>query len=76
MARALRMESTARRQLTVRLRTERPDLAAWWECRSVGDFASRTIELLPQAGPPRSYSMTLLLTSEPQGGAVLVQTPT
>ncbi|MFI9584654.1 helix-turn-helix transcriptional regulator [Streptomyces sp. NPDC052236] len=64
------------RQLTARMRTERPDLEAWWACRSVGDFTSRTIELLPQAGPPRTYSMTLLLTSEPQGGAVLVQTPT
>lgn len=63
------------RRLTARLRAERPDLEEWWACRSVGDFAPRTIELTLPGGQLARYGVTLLLTPEPRGGAVLVQTP-
>ncbi|MET8688021.1 helix-turn-helix domain-containing protein [Streptomyces sp. NPDC004732] len=64
------------RRLTGRLDSVRPDLAAWWACRSVGDFASRTVELTPEGErTPRTYGMTLLLTPRPQDASILVQTP-
>lgn len=63
------------RELTSRLRAERPDLEEWWDCRSVGDFAPRTVELALHDGKLAHYGVTLLLTPEPRGGAVLVQTP-
>ncbi|MFD0415947.1 helix-turn-helix domain-containing protein [Streptomyces sp. NPDC127108] len=63
------------RELTSRLRAERPDLEEWWDCRSVGDFAPRTVELAVRDGQLTHYGVTLLLTPEPRGGAVLVQTP-
>ncbi|GHC61183.1 helix-turn-helix domain-containing protein [Streptomyces flavofungini] len=62
-------------QLTARLRAERPDLEEWWDCRSVGEFAPRTMELAFSDGQLARYGVTLLLTPEPRGGAVLVQTP-
>ncbi|THC54205.1 helix-turn-helix domain-containing protein [Streptomyces sp. A1499] len=63
-------------RLTGRLRSARPDLGEWWECRSVGDFAPRTVEITPRdEGLPRPYEMTLLLTPQPQDAAILVQTP-
>ncbi|MFH9075196.1 helix-turn-helix domain-containing protein [Streptomyces alboflavus] len=61
--------------LTARLRAERPDLEEWWDCRSVGDFTPRTVELAVADGQLARYGVTLLLTPEPRGGAVLVQTP-
>ncbi|WP_443728922.1 MmyB family transcriptional regulator, partial [Streptomyces anatolicus] len=64
-------------RLTRRLASARPDLAHWWACRSVGDFAPRTLGITPRDGaPPRAYDMTLLLTPHPQDTAILVQTPT
>ncbi|MBT2395688.1 hypothetical protein [Streptomyces sp. ISL-100] len=67
-------------QLTAHLYALRPDLTHWWACRSVGDFAPRTIELVPDrnSGPPRRYAMTLLLTTGPgphHNAAILVQSP-
>ncbi|MFD4631951.1 helix-turn-helix transcriptional regulator [Streptomyces sp. NPDC058284] len=63
-------------RLTAQLRSVRPDLDDWWACRSVGEFAPRTIELTPRDGSaPRAYDMTLLLTPQPQDASVLVQTP-
>ncbi|ATL27625.1 helix-turn-helix domain-containing protein [Streptomyces formicae] len=63
-------------RLAGRLDSVRPDLADWWTCRSVGDFAPRTVELTPGGeGTPRAYGMTLLLAPRPQDAAVLVQTP-
>ncbi|MFF8656009.1 helix-turn-helix domain-containing protein [Streptomyces huasconensis] len=66
------------RRLTARLRADRPDLAEWWACRSVGDFAPRTVEIVPEGmgGVPRTYGMTLLLAPQPQDAAILVQTHT
>ncbi|MFE0178914.1 helix-turn-helix domain-containing protein [Streptomyces sp. NPDC059002] len=64
------------RRLTGRLDSARPDLTAWWACRSVGDFAPRTVGIAPGGdGTPRAYGMTLLLTPQPQDTAVLVLTP-
>ncbi|MEU2559177.1 helix-turn-helix domain-containing protein [Streptomyces longispororuber] len=62
-------------EVTALLRAACPDLDAWWACRSVGDFTSRPLELHPESGPPLRYEARLLLTPEPRGGAVLVQTP-
>ncbi|GGS05366.1 transcriptional regulator [Streptomyces aureoverticillatus] len=62
-------------RVTELLRDERPELEHWWGCRSVGDFTSRTVELAPGQGESATYEMTLLLTPEPRGGGVLVQTP-
>ncbi|MFJ2769660.1 helix-turn-helix domain-containing protein [Streptomyces sp. NPDC087300] len=65
------------RRLTERLRSARPELDAWWACRSIGDFASRTVDVVPADGtPPRAYGMTLLLAPQPQDAAILVMTPT
>ncbi|GAA4493839.1 helix-turn-helix transcriptional regulator [Actinoallomurus oryzae] len=53
------------------LATQRPDLAHWWECRSVADFTPTTVEV-------RGVPMTLSLL-RPVGTAdasVLVHTPT
>ncbi|MEU7582635.1 helix-turn-helix domain-containing protein [Streptomyces sp. NPDC041068] len=71
------------RRLTEQLRSARPDLDAWWACRSIGDFASRTVEIVETASQsgrgrgraPRPYAMNLLLTPQPQDAAVLVLTP-
>ncbi|MEI5099372.1 helix-turn-helix domain-containing protein [Streptomyces sp. PmtG] len=60
--------------VTALLRAERPELDAWWACRSVGDFTPRTVELSLGEGVSASYAMTLLLTPEPSGAAILVQT--
>ena len=52
------------------LATERPDLAHWWECRSVSDFAPTTLTV---RGAPMTLSML-----RPVGAAgvfVLVHTP-
>ncbi|GHE93533.1 hypothetical protein GCM10018785_69210 [Streptomyces longispororuber] len=62
-------------EVTALLRAACPDLDAWWACRSVGDFTSRTLLLHPESGPPLRYEARLLLTPEPRGGAVLVHTP-
>ncbi|MFD9069279.1 MmyB family transcriptional regulator [Streptomyces lasiicapitis] len=62
-------------RVTELLRDECPDLAAWWGCRSVGDFTSHDIELTTPAGELAPYEATLLLTSEPRDGCILVQTP-
>ncbi|GGV43872.1 MmyB family transcriptional regulator [Streptomyces spectabilis] len=62
-------------EVTALLRAERPELDAWWACRSVADFAPRAVTLTAPDGDVRPYEMTLLLTPEPRGGAVLVQTP-
>ncbi|MGW0531884.1 helix-turn-helix transcriptional regulator [Streptomyces sp. NPDC003032] len=71
-----RPQAAALRNTAARLHAERPDLAAWWACRSVGDFASRTVEITPGDGTaPRAYGMTLLLAPRPQDAAILVQTP-
>ncbi|MGA4848747.1 helix-turn-helix domain-containing protein [Streptomyces sp. G5(2025)] len=71
-------EADGFRHLTARLRADRPDLAGWWACRSVGDFAPRTVEIVPEGvgGSPRAYGITLLLAPRPQDAAILVQTPT
>ncbi|QDQ16382.1 helix-turn-helix domain-containing protein [Streptomyces spectabilis] len=61
--------------VTALLRAERPELDAWWACRSVGDFAARAVTLTAPDGAARPYELTLLLTPGPRGGAVLVQTP-
>lgn len=69
-------EDESFRRLTGRLDSVRPDLAAWWACRSVGDFASRSVELIPEGErTPRAYGMTLLLTPQPHETSILVQTP-
>ncbi|MEU1015705.1 helix-turn-helix domain-containing protein [Streptomyces sp. NPDC005898] len=73
-----RPHSPALQGVTARLRAERPDLDHWWACRSVGDFASRTVEITPPDGsgaPPRAYGMTLLRAPRPSGAVLLVQTP-
>lgn len=62
-------------RLTARLRAERPDLEEWWDCRSVGDFAPRRIQLAAPNDQLMPYDVTLLLTPEPRGGAILVLTP-
>ncbi|QEU94493.1 helix-turn-helix domain-containing protein [Streptomyces kanamyceticus] len=65
------------RRLTDQLRSVRPDLDAWWACRSIGDFASRTVEITPRDDrTPRTYGMTLLLTPQQQDTTILVLTPT
>ncbi|MFF1376755.1 hypothetical protein [Streptomyces sp. NPDC058308] len=52
------------------------NLAPWWDCRSVGDFAPRTVALTPEgSGQARPYGMTLLLAPRPQDAAVLVLAP-
>ncbi|MEU5688704.1 XRE family transcriptional regulator [Streptomyces venezuelae] len=62
--------------LTARLRDARADLADWWGCRSVGDFAPRTVDIAPRgARPLRAYDMRLLLNPQPQNTGVLVMTP-
>ncbi|MFJ8308464.1 MULTISPECIES: helix-turn-helix domain-containing protein [unclassified Streptomyces] len=64
------------RGLTVRLREARPDLAAWWSCRSVGDFTSRTVELAPAPDAPKLRATLALLypaDSGDRGDAILVQ---
>ncbi|MEV5975753.1 helix-turn-helix domain-containing protein [Streptomyces sp. NPDC052114] len=64
------------RRLTDRLRAARPDLDAWWACRSIGDFAPRTVEVRPEdGGPARAYGMTLLLAPQAPDAAILVLTP-
>ncbi|MFK4064535.1 helix-turn-helix domain-containing protein [Streptomyces sp. NPDC029674] len=81
-----RPEDEGFRRLTGRLRSARPDLDDWWACRSVGDFAPRTVtvtatatatvEITRQNGPtPRPYAMNLLLTPQPQDTTILVMTP-
>jgi transcriptional regulator with XRE-family HTH domain len=62
------------RHLTGLLRSARPDLADWWACRSVGDFAPRTVDITEDGGSPRAYGMTMLLAPQPQDAAILVQT--
>ncbi|QCX77266.1 hypothetical protein C9F11_18070 [Streptomyces sp. YIM 121038] len=62
-------------EVTALLRAERPELDAWWSCRSVADFAPRTVTLTTPGGDPRPYALTLLLAPEPGGGAFLVHTP-
>lgn len=62
-------------RVTELLREGCPELDDWWACRSVGDFTPRTAELALGQGESATYEMTLLLTSEPRGGSVLVQTP-
>lgn len=64
-------------RLTARLRSARPELDDWWACRSVGDFAPRTVRLTSHRGrTPRSYGMNLLLTPQgPEGAVILVMTP-
>lgn len=57
-------------QLYDSLRHDYPELTAWWECKSVGDFMSRGIAV---AGINLSVSM--LRPSEAPDCAVLVQTP-
>ncbi|MET9364958.1 helix-turn-helix domain-containing protein [Streptomyces sp. NPDC006632] len=63
------------RRLTARLRETRPDLDAWWSCRSVGDFASRTVELVPAPpAPPLRSTMTVLYPGTASGtDSILVQ---
>ncbi|MFD6431360.1 helix-turn-helix domain-containing protein [Streptomyces venezuelae] len=62
--------------LTARLRDARADLDDWWGCRSVGDFAPRTVDVSPRgARPLRPYDMRLLLNPQPQDATVLVMTP-
>ncbi|MFH8606250.1 helix-turn-helix transcriptional regulator [Streptomyces sp. NPDC018029] len=63
-------------RLTDRLAAARPDLDDWWACRSVGDFAPRTVGITRQDDPtPRPYAMNLLLTPQPQDTTILVMTP-
>ncbi|MCF3121217.1 MULTISPECIES: helix-turn-helix domain-containing protein [Streptomyces] len=70
-----RPDSADFRRLTARLEAARPDLSAWWACRSVGDFAARTVALVPEdGGPARRYGMTLLLTPQAPDAAILVLT--
>ncbi|MEV0259633.1 helix-turn-helix transcriptional regulator [Streptomyces sp. NPDC050732] len=75
-----RPEDEGFRRLTSRLRSARPDLDDWWDCRSVGDFTPRTVtvtvEVTRQSDPtPRPYAMNLLLTPQPQDTTILVMTP-
>ncbi|MFD9906779.1 helix-turn-helix transcriptional regulator [Streptomyces sp. NPDC059063] len=62
-------------EITALLSAESPALESWWTCRSVGDFTSRTVQLAGDSGELASYEVTLLLTPEPRGGAILVHTP-
>ncbi|MCX5385271.1 helix-turn-helix domain-containing protein [Streptomyces sp. NBC_00083] len=63
------------RRLSARLREARSDLDAWWSCRSVGDFASRTVDLVPAPpAPPLRSTMTVLRPGTASGtDAILVQ---
>jgi hypothetical protein len=61
--------------LTDRLRAERPDLDDWWDCRSVGTFASRTVEVVRDDGARPRYGMSLLFPADAPDSAVLVLTP-
>ncbi|MFI6688117.1 helix-turn-helix domain-containing protein [Streptomyces sp. NPDC050485] len=61
------------RRLNARLRTARPDLAAWWSCRTVGDFTSRTVELTPASGAPALRSTMTLLYPASTADAILAQ---
>ncbi|MEV7191218.1 helix-turn-helix transcriptional regulator [Streptomyces sp. NPDC093510] len=64
------------RRLTDRLATARPDLDDWWACRSVGDFAPRTVEITPQNDrTSHPYAMNLLLTPQPQDTTILAMAP-
>ncbi|MFF3642246.1 helix-turn-helix domain-containing protein [Streptomyces sp. NPDC002564] len=68
--------SSALGRLAPRLHAARPDLAHWWACRSVGDFAPRTVGItVPGERLPRAYDMTLLLAPQAPDAALLVQTP-
>jgi transcriptional regulator with XRE-family HTH domain len=57
-------------QLYALLRHEHPELAAWWECKSVGEFMSRNIVV-------RGIDLVVCMMrpSEAPDCAVLVQTP-
>ncbi|WP_409236195.1 helix-turn-helix domain-containing protein [Streptomyces sp. PA5.6] len=71
-----RPEDEGFQRLTGRLRSTRTDLDAWWACRSIGDFTSRTVEIASRRdGTLHPYGMTLLLTPQPQDTAILVMTP-
>ncbi|MFJ2652016.1 helix-turn-helix domain-containing protein [Streptomyces sp. NPDC087420] len=63
------------RALTDRLRAARPDLDHWWDCRSVGTFTSRTVELVQGDGTRPRYRMSLLFPADAPDAAVLVLTP-
>ncbi|WP_329116734.1 helix-turn-helix domain-containing protein [Streptomyces sp. NBC_01353] len=63
-----RPQDPAFRTLTTALATERPDLEAWWSCRSVGAFTSRTAHFTP-AGP---HTVSMLHTPDAPGSAILL----
>ncbi|MFF0747617.1 helix-turn-helix transcriptional regulator [Streptomyces sp. NPDC004267] len=60
------------RALTALLAADRPDLADWWACRSVGAFTSRTVEAHPGAEGARTYRVTILHTPDAPGAAILL----
>ncbi|MFI8961186.1 helix-turn-helix domain-containing protein [Streptomyces sp. NPDC053493] len=63
-----RPEDPGLRALTALLTTERPDLSAWWACRSVGVFTSRTVEV-PGS---RAYTVSMLHPSDAPAAAILL----
>ncbi|MEU0938270.1 helix-turn-helix domain-containing protein [Embleya sp. NPDC005971] len=93
LVRHLRTRPDDARQRTVaaRLLVERPDLAAWWQCRAVGVFAARTVRLCGAAvreaeadraaeegatwAVPLRFAVSLLLPAEGPETTVLVWTP-
>jgi transcriptional regulator with XRE-family HTH domain len=66
------------RRVQERLRGARPDLVAWWECRSVAAFAARTATLTSRAEPDAKvrYSVALLALADGADTAILTLTPT
>ncbi|WP_237535749.1 helix-turn-helix domain-containing protein [Streptomyces sp. SID3343] len=70
-----RPEDARGRALAAHLRAGRPDLAAWWACRSVGAFTPRTVEGRTRAGEGLRFGLSLLAPAGAAETAVLVCTP-
>ncbi|MGW9206718.1 helix-turn-helix transcriptional regulator [Embleya sp. NPDC055664] len=70
-----RAEQPRGAEIAAELRSARPDLAPWWDCRAVGVFAPRTVATRPIRGVSPRFAMSLLTPAEAPDATVLVGTP-